>query len=178
MSINLAWPAGVISRFDGLMSRCTTLRWAAWARASATCKRVAHGLGQRQRALAVHQVANIDPLDELENDVVQPAVFAHIVDAGDVVVIEPRGRLGLVLEPQHRLAVGRVFRREDFQGHAAGQAGIEGAEHLAHPAATDILQQLEVPQPFAGQNSSVQDPHHRIGPRIGRQHRTLGNTVG
>ena len=132
-------------------------------------QRVAHGLGQGQRALALDEVANIDPLDELEDDIVQSAVFAHIVDAGDIVVIEPRGRLGLVLEPQHRFAVRRMLRREDLQRHAAGQAGIEGAEHFAHPAATDILQQLEVSQSFAGQNSSVEDPHHRIGLRIGRQ---------
>ena len=45
------------------------------------------------------QIADVDALDELEDDIVDPAVFADIVNAGDVLVIQPRCGLGLIAEP-------------------------------------------------------------------------------
>ena len=61
------------------------------------------------------EAPHVDPFDELHHDVVQAPVFAHIVHAGDVLVIELGGRLGLVLETQQRSwsldwPGGRTFR--------------------------------------------------------------------
>ena len=135
-------------------------------------QRVADRFGQGQGPLGFHQLANVYSRDELEDDVVQAAVLAHVVDPGDVVVIEPGRRLGLVLEAQQRIAVGRLVGGEDFQGHGPRQPGIEGAEDAAHPPAAHILHQVEVPQVVAGQDPPLEDAGGRIGHAVGdRLHR-------
>ncbi len=165
-------PSGVINRFEGLMSRWTTLRLRRVGQRLRGLQRVADRFGQGQGPLGFHQLANVYSRDELEDDVVQAAVLAHVVDAGDVVVIEPGRRLGLVLEAQQRIAVGRLVRGEDLQGHRPRQAGIEGAEHAAHPPAPHILHQVKVPQVVAGQDPPLEDAGGRIGHAVGdRLHR-------
>ena len=89
-------------------------------------QRVTDGLGQGQRAAAVNQVANVDPLDELEDDVMQPAVFADIVDAGDVLVVQAGGRLGLVLEAQLRFLDRPRARARGSSGRRSAPGGYRG----------------------------------------------------
>ncbi len=69
---------------------------------------VAEGFFQRQRSARLDEVANVDAVDVLEDDVVDAAIFADVVHAGDVVVVEPGGRLGLVAKAAQRLFVGRL----------------------------------------------------------------------
>ena len=75
----------------------------------------------------------------------QAAVLAQVVRPRDVVVIEPGRRLGLVLEPLQGVGVGRLFGRENLQRHGSPQLRVQRAEDAAHPAATDVFDQLEVP---------------------------------
>ena len=99
MSTILARPSGVMMMFDGLMSRWTTPRSAAWARPGGHLEHVADGLGDRHGpAAAVDQLPQVLALDELEGDEVQPLVLAAEVDAGDVLVVELGGGPGLLLE--------------------------------------------------------------------------------
>ena len=70
-------------------------------------QRVAERVGQRQRAVRVHQIADVRAFDVFEDDVVQAAVFADVVDAGDVRMIEPGGTAGFGLEAAMRLGVAR-----------------------------------------------------------------------
>jgi hypothetical protein len=75
---------------------------------------------------------------------VPAAVFADVVHAADVLMVEPRGRLGLVLEAAERLFVVGLVVRKDFYGDDAIEHRIERAKHRAHAAAADKLQQLEM----------------------------------
>ena len=100
MSINFTCPSGVISRLEGLMSRWTTFGSRGMGQGLGRLQHVTDRFRQRQRPLRLHHLPHVHPLDKLENDEVQPVVLAHVVHPGDVLVVEPGGRLGLVLKPQ------------------------------------------------------------------------------
>ena len=105
----------------------------------------------------------------------QPAVFADVVHPGDVVVIEPGGRLGLVLKPLQGVGVGGLFGRKDLQRDGSAQLGVDGAEHAAHPAAADVFDQLEMPQPVAGHHPAFEDAVGRVGGRRRSDRRATGD---
>jgi len=109
-------------------------------------QRVTHRFGKRQRTAAGNEVADVDAFDVLENDVVHAAVFAHVIDARDVLVIEPGGRLGFVLEAAARLFVAGLLVGEHLHGHDPVEHRVHGAKHRTHAAAADERFQLEMPQ--------------------------------
>src|SRR5688572_19604273 len=88
----------------------------------------------------MYQVAHIRPLDVLEHDVPNAAVLAHVVDAGNVRMIQPRGGAGLRLKAALRL-IARLKRGEYLHRYGAVQLRIPGTEHGPHPTATDKLLQ-------------------------------------
>ena len=52
-----------------------------------------HGVGNRQRAIALDQVLEVDSLDEFKNNVVPAMVLTDVGALPDVFVVESRGRL-------------------------------------------------------------------------------------
>ena len=59
---------------------------------------------------------------------------AHVVDHGDVGMIEGSGSSGLLLEPRQPLGVGGVLLRQHLDRHLATQASVLPEVHLAHAA--------------------------------------------
>ena len=107
-------------------------------------QRVVERVAERQRTVRVHQVADVRAVDVLEHDVADAAVFADVVHAGDVRMIEPRGRAGLRLKPPLRLRVAGLPERQHLHRHGAVQVGVPRAKHGPHPAAADKLLQQHV----------------------------------
>ena len=107
MSTSFARPSGVRMMFEGLISRCTTSRSQACASAPAICSVMLSASPNAQRAVAVHQVAYIRAVDELEDDVRHAAVFAHVMRAGDVRMIQAGRPSG----PRSETAAGSRCRR-------------------------------------------------------------------
>ena len=102
----------------------------------------------------------------------QPAVFADEERPGDVIVIEPGGRLGLVLETLQGIRIGRLFGGKDFQGHRSAQMGVDGAEDTPHPPPAHVFDQLELPQMVARHHPSFEDATGRV--RHGRRRESAG----
>ena len=80
-------------------------------------------------------------MNVFKNDVPQPAVFADVVRASDIRMIEPRRRAGLDLKPPLAFDVARLPHRENLHRDRAMQIRVPGAKHGAHPAAADKLLQ-------------------------------------
>ena len=78
-------------------------------------------------------------MDVFENDVAQPAVFADIMRASDIRMIEPSRRAGLGLKPPLALDVACLAHRENLHRDRAMQIRIPSAKHGPHPAAADKL---------------------------------------
>src|SRR5260221_7719876 len=77
-------------------------------------ERIAYGIRQRQRPIAIDQLAKIDSLDELKDDVMPALVLADVMQPANIVVVEPGGGLSFVLEPPQSLLVVRLDFREDL----------------------------------------------------------------
>ena len=133
------------------MSRCTTLRSLAWASASAICKVKLTASPTDRAPCCSTRSRMFYAADELEDDEVQPLVLADVIHAGDILMVEPGGRLGLDVEAAAGLVVGPLSPRQYLQGHFAVEHGVAGTEHGPHASAADIFQELEMPQPVAGQ---------------------------
>jgi hypothetical protein len=103
-------------------------------------------LGQGEGPFLLDQGAEVEAFDELKNDVREPVFLANMEDLNDVLVVQTRGRLGLVAEASHDGLFRRLFAREDFDGDGPGQDRVVSAEDAAHAAAPDKLGQLEVPE--------------------------------
>lgn len=79
---------------------------------------------------------------QLEHEERQVAVHAHVVQRDDVRVEQLRRRARLALEQPDRV-VARFHRRaQRLHRHLATEPEITRAEHHAHPAAADPLDQL------------------------------------
>jgi hypothetical protein len=63
-----------------------------------------------------------------------PFVFAAVVDADDVLVVQARGEVGLPVEALPKLEVLGELAGQDLHGVAAGQPWVLRQIHLAHPA--------------------------------------------
>ena len=124
--------------------------------------RIAEGLGDRKRSLPLDQHANVHPLDKLKDNVVQAAVLAHVVRSGDVVVVESRGRLRLVLEPLQGIRVGGLLGRQDLQCDDASQSRVERPIDATHSATAHVFDQLEVADLVARHDPAFENPRGRI----------------
>src|SRR5437867_1032909 len=104
--------------------------------------------------MSLDQVANVHPVNELEDDVMDSPILADVVHAGDVVVIEARGGLGFVAKAAQRFVVGRLVARQNLDGHLAIERGVQRAKYNAHPPATNELLQQELAELFAFDKAS------------------------
>ena len=77
-------------------------------------------------------------LDELHCVVMHAAIAAAGKDGHNVRMVQVGGRLGLVVEAGHLLAVQDRSKRQHFQGHAAVQRHLPRLVDHAHAAAADL----------------------------------------
>ncbi len=92
------------------------------------------GFGHPGRIVAAQQLSGVGALDVVHRDPQLPFVFAAVVDADDVLVVETGGQVGLPVEALAELEVAGQVAGQDLQGVAAGQPGVLRQIHLAHPA--------------------------------------------
>ncbi len=93
----------------------------------------AQRLGRRERAAREARVERV-ALDQLEDEVIDVALLADVVERADVRVVEARDRLRLALEAGADLGLVRKVRRQDLHGDVAAEAGVLRAVDLAHAA--------------------------------------------
>ena len=83
--------------------------------------------------------------DELHHHVVDAVDRAPVVHGRDVRVIQHCGRASLPAEPVDEPGVARERAMEDLDRHLASQHGVVRAEHLAHSAGRDPLDDAIAP---------------------------------
>jgi hypothetical protein len=138
-------------------------------------QRVVDRIGRSQPALSLNQVPQIGACDVLEGDEVQAAIFADVVDAGNVIVVQPGGGPGFILEPLHRTGIAGHGRRKHLERHHPLQPLVHRAKHRAHPAHADPFFNHEVLEPRAGRTSQhVLASGHFGRKQPGPQRRTGG----
>ena len=84
--------------------------------------------------LLAQQFGRVGPLDVVHRDPQLPLVFAAVVDADDVLVVQAGGQVGLAIETLAKFRILGQIAGQDLQGVAAGQPGMLGQIHVAHPA--------------------------------------------
>ena len=88
------------------------------------------------------------PFEELEDQIVELAVAADVMDGADVRIVQRRDDAGFLLEALARFRIGRQRAGQDLDGHRAIQPGVTGAVDLAHAARADRRDDLgSGPQP-------------------------------
>ena len=73
-----------------------------------------------------------------------PVCLTDLVDGTDVRVIERRRGLGLVCKATLGIVIGIQVWRQELQRHDAVEAPVDRLVDAAHPAATELLNDLEV----------------------------------
>ena len=92
---------------------------------------------QLQRAVPVDQITNIIALNIFQNDVVPAAIFPHVIDAGNVFMIETCGALRLILKTQCGLLVVAILLQQDLDGDRASKCRVGTPKAGAHTASSD-----------------------------------------
>ena len=54
-----------------------------------------------------------------------PPIFAHIMNPGNILVIQAGGRLGLVFKSLNRLRIRSLIGGKDFQRDNSGKTGVQ-----------------------------------------------------
>ena len=101
----------------------------------------------RRAAVAVESVGQRLAGDVLHDQERHPLNLIDRVDRDDVLVLEGRGGLGFAEEPAASIVIGGGHGREYLDGDRALQCWVEGLEHYAHAAATDLTANLVGPEP-------------------------------
>ncbi len=111
------------------------------------------GLGDLERdpeGLLDRQGAAGDPLlqrlalDQLHDQEVDAVRLLHLVDAGDVGMVQGGQNLGLALEAGEALRILRERLRQHLDRHPPAQLRVLGLEDLAHPALAELAGDLEL----------------------------------
>lgn len=107
-------------------------------------------VGERERARVIDVIAEVLAFDKLKDDVVPAAIFADVVNAADVLVIEPRGRLSFVLKTAECVFVARLIRRKYFDRDGPIERRVVGAKYSPHSAAADKIHERIMAERLAG----------------------------
>jgi hypothetical protein len=92
---------------------------------------------------ALHQVAQIAPLDPLHRDEPGALGLAELEDAHDVGVEQPRGDPHLLQQQAEEARVFDQVGEDSLHHHRLAPAGHPGEKHLAHAARSQATDQLE-----------------------------------
>jgi hypothetical protein len=80
------------------------------------------------------QFRSVGSLDVVHRDPQLSLVFAAVVDADDVFVVQARGQVGLSVETLAEFPVRGQIAGQDLEGIAAGQPRMLSQIHMTHPA--------------------------------------------
>ena len=94
---------------------------------------------QADRAVLVDELIEAVAADVLHREEAVAAVAAHVVDVGEVRVVDSRRRARLLEEAVDAHGDRRLARAQHLHRHRAIQALIVGAVHRAHGALPDLL---------------------------------------
>ena len=113
-------------------------------------RRVRGGLAPRQRQPMEGRAGEAPPVDELHDEKRLRVRLDVVVDADDVVARERRKRPRLPREPAAPILLRRDERPQELDGDVALEPRVARAPDDAHPAFSDLLDQLV---------AASQDPH-------------------
>ena len=128
---------------------------------------IADRLGQRQRPFLLDQATHVHAFDKLENNEMQSPVFAHEERPGDVIVIEPGSRLGLVLETLQRVRIGRLFGGRIFRATVRPRWVSMARKTRPIPPPPTYSTNSNCPRSVARHHATFEDPAGRV--RHGRR---------
>jgi hypothetical protein len=92
-------------------------------------------LAGRELARLLH-LPQIQPLDILHDEIMQPAGDAEIIHAHDIGVVKPRQGARLSGEPLRKTRIAGGLRRQDFQRHQPIQCRLPRSIHRPHAPGT------------------------------------------
>jgi hypothetical protein len=81
-------------------------------------------------------------LQVFHGDVIAAVRLAPVIDADDVGMVEPGGRLRLAAKTGHELVIAGIALVEDLDRHLAPEVGVAGQEDVSHPAAAQAFDDL------------------------------------
>ncbi len=99
---------------------------------------VFEGLIERQPSLLQTGRQSV-ALHQLHDEVVNPILFAHVVERADVRVVQAADGFGFALEAFTQTGVAGELFGQDFDGDGAIQARVDGGVHLSHTARTELV---------------------------------------
>ena len=107
-------------------------------------------LVHRELGRAAQAIFERFSLEELEDQVVELAVAADVVDRADVRIVQRGDDARLLLEAPARFGVGGQRAGQDLDGDRAIEPGVAGAIDLTHAAGADRRGDLVRPEPGPG----------------------------
>jgi hypothetical protein len=107
---------------------------------------------------AVHALAKVQAIDELEHEVLELAITIEVMQRDDVRMAEARQRARLTTG----VAGVAVRGVEDLEGHVPLDLGVEGREHHAEGSATELMIEMVATERHGGPAVQISD-HGPIG---------------
>ncbi len=77
-------------------------------------------------------------------------MVADFIDGRHVRMVQPGGRLGLAAKPREVGCGGQLAAKDHLERHDPSEADLPRAEHDAHAAATDLLENLVIADALTG----------------------------
>ena len=126
---------------------------------------------------AMAQMVDVHAVDEFHDQIgIALGGAAVIVDVNDVRVVERGHGLGFAFKADTGVRVGAGLARQDFDRHAAGEAGVKTLIHRAHAAAAEQAFDFVAGIEGAGDPLRFPPPPHRC--RVGWERRPRAATAG
>ena len=104
------------------------------------------GVGDRQRPAVLHQLIEVQAVDEFHHQELRAVDLAGVECADDVRMVNRADDLHLALEAGDGLRVIEQPLRQDFQGHGLVELDVPGPIDRAHAAFAQLLEQFVVAQ--------------------------------
>jgi hypothetical protein len=101
-----------------------------------------HRLGRWQLSLAMQQVAQVIPFDELHGDELHAFGVAQVVNTDDIAIGNLTGEKDLLLEALQNVGITGQFGTDHFQRDRAAQFAVFGLVNGPHAAFADRLENL------------------------------------
>ena len=95
-------------------------------------------------------VSECFPFEKLEDQIIELAVAADVVDGADVRIVQRGNDARLLLEALARFGIGGECAGQNLDGHRAIEPGVAGAIDLAHAARADRRDDLVGSEPGPG----------------------------
>ena len=136
-------PAGCNQHIGGLDVTMDNLPLNGVLQCPGQLKRVTNRNIQRQRPLGKYKVPQINSIDELKDDVIPTVMFANVVHASDILVVQSSCALRFISKSLQRIVVGTLWTRQNLDGHRAAEHRVACAKNRTHTTTADEFLKLE-----------------------------------